>query len=65
VLGKFQIENELRDAARAHRTRHLRRVPDIDDDAEQRASAGIGDAGFGPPRWRCGGGERGCTKQKA
>ena len=47
ALGKIQIENKLRDAARACRARRLFRVPNIDYNAECRASAAIGGPGLG------------------
>src|SRR5262249_34224643 len=54
ALGKIQIENKLRDAARAYRARRLRRMPDIDYYAKCRAPARIGEPGFGICRMRSG-----------
>jgi hypothetical protein len=58
VFGKSQIENKLRDAARACRARRLRRVPDIDNYSECLARARMGGPGFGTRRRRTGTGER-------
>src|SRR5262245_35414947 len=57
AFGEFQIENKLRDAARACRARRLRRVPDIDNYSECLARARMGGPGFGTRRRRTGTGE--------
>jgi hypothetical protein len=63
AFGKFQIENKLRDAARACRARRLRCVPDIDNDSECLARARMRGAGFGTCRKNTATGEHCRNKQ--